>query len=87
MAEASFNPTEQFEVKDIFSLPHISGYNVNFTNASLSMGIVVLLVCLFMGLGTRQRALVPGRFQSMVEMMYQFMADTVESNAGEEGKK
>lgn len=87
MAEASFNPTEQFEVKDIFALPHISGYNVNFTNASLSMGIAVLLVCLFMGLGTRQRALVPGRFQSTVEMVYQFMADTVQSNTGDEGKK
>lgn len=87
MAEASFNPVEQFEVKDIFSLPHISGYNINFTNASLGMVLAVLLITLFMGLGTRTRSLVPGRLQSMVEMVYRFVYNTHMGNTGPEGLK
>lgn len=87
MAEASLNPVEQFELRDYFSFPHISGYNIAFTNASLWMALAVLGVFLFIGLGARRPALVPGRFQTMVEMLYQFVSDMVESSAGAEGKK
>lgn len=83
----AFNPVEQFEVRDLFSLPHISGYNVAFTNASLFMAIAVLCISLFFGLGIRKRALVPGRFQSMVEVTYEFVYNMLHESAGEEGTK
>ena len=35
-------------------------------------------IALFVSLGPRPRALVPGRFQLMVEMSYQFIADLIE---------
>ncbi|HEU5047029.1 MAG TPA: F0F1 ATP synthase subunit A [Rickettsiales bacterium] len=87
MTEEVINPIEQFSVREMYHLPHVAGYNIAFTNASLFMGIAVLLVCLFMGLGTRKRELVPGRFQSMVEVFYQFVYDMVRESAGPEGAR
>lgn len=84
---ADINPVEQFEVRDLFSIPHMSGHSIAFNNAALFMAIAVLSIILFMGLGMRQRALVPGRFQSMVEMVYQFVFGMLEDSAGPEGAK
>lgn len=84
---ADINPVEQFEVRELFSLPHFLGYKVAFTNASLFMVVAILAVALFLGAGTRRRELVPGRFQTMVEMFYQFVHDMVEEVAGTEGTK
>jgi len=36
---------------------------------------------------TAQRALVPGRFQSIAEISFEFVANTIRSTAGEEGMK
>ena len=87
MTEANNNPLEQFEVRDIFSLPQIAGHNIGFTNASLFMGLAVLCIVAFIGFGMRNRALIPGRFQSLVEMVYQFIYNMLEENAGAEGAK
>jgi F-type H+-transporting ATPase subunit a len=81
------NPLAQFEVKNIFTLPDVLGYDISFTNASLFMVLAVVCVALFMGLGMRQRALVPGRFQSMVELTYNFIADMLTETAGAESMK
>ena len=48
----------------------------------LAVGITIL----FMVLGMRGRALVPGRWQSLVELSYQFIAATVRDNVGSKGK-
>jgi len=78
------SPLAQFEVKKIVDL-HIGHYDISFTNASLYMGIAVMAIALFIALGMRRGALVPGRFQSMVEMSYEFIANLVEDNIGHEG--
>jgi F-type H+-transporting ATPase subunit a len=78
------SPLAQFEVKKLIPL-QVAGYDISFTNASLFMMLAVVCVALFMLLGTRKRALVPGRFQSMVEMSYQFIANLIEDNIGHEG--
>jgi F-type H+-transporting ATPase subunit a len=41
-----------------------------------------VLITAFLTLGTRRRALVPGRWQSMAELSYEFVADMLETNAG-----
>lgn len=83
---ANHSPLAQFEVKKLIPI-EVAGYDVSFTNASLFMVIAVLCVGMFISLGMRKRALVPGRFQSMVEMVYQFVADMISENAGKEGLK
>jgi F-type H+-transporting ATPase subunit a len=47
-------------------------------------GSVALISLLMIGAG---RQLVPGRFQSMAEISYEFVANTIRSNAGAEGMK
>lgn len=80
------SPLEQFNVTPIFHL-ELFGYDVSFTNSSLWMTITVVLLSIFLVGGTRKQALVPGRWQSMVEMAYEFIASMVRDNVGAEGKK
>ncbi|MGH6813821.1 MAG: F0F1 ATP synthase subunit A [Methylocella sp.] len=75
------DPIHQFVVKPIVGLRPF-GIDATFTNASLFMVIVVLAIAALMLLGTRSRALVPGRLQSMAEMAYEFVVSTVHMGGG-----
>ncbi|MFO1069179.1 MAG: F0F1 ATP synthase subunit A [Geminicoccaceae bacterium] len=80
------DPLHQFEIKRIVPIL-IGDADVSFTNSSLWMVISVAVIYLLMMAGTRQRAMVPGRLQSIVEMAYEFVAGLVRDNAGKEGMK
>lgn len=80
------SPLDQFAVKPLISLPPVAGYNIDFTNASLFMVLAVLLSLIFLTSGIRRGALVPGRFQSMVEVYYEFVSNMVRENIGTKGK-
>src|SRR5262245_18945946 len=51
------------------------------------MVIAVVLITGLMILSMRNRALVPGRWQSIAELSYEFIANMVRDNAGEAGKQ
>lgn len=76
----------QFEVHPIVSL-HAAGVDLSFTNASLFMILALLSITSFLYLGMRRKALVPGRWQSMAESSYEFVANMLRDNVGAEGKK
>jgi F-type H+-transporting ATPase subunit a len=78
-------PLEQFEIKTLVPI-HVGGVDASFTNPSLFMVIAITAVTLFLTVGMRKRELVPGRWQSMSEMMYQFVASMVRENVGHEGR-
>lgn len=85
-AAAAPNPIEQFELHRYF--PHqMAGVETSFTNASMWMVVVALLVVGLMVLATSRKSIVPGRFQALAEMLYEFVANTVRSTAGKEGMK
>jgi len=75
------HPLEQFKVEPLIPL-HIGGLDVSYTNASLFMTIAVVLITALLVLGTKRGSLVPGRWQSVGEMSYEFVADMVDTNAG-----
>jgi F-type H+-transporting ATPase subunit a len=75
------HPLEQFKIEPLIPL-HIGGFDVSYTNSALFMTVAVVLITAFLTLGTRRRALVPGRWQSMAELSYEFVADMLETNAG-----
>jgi F-type H+-transporting ATPase subunit a len=81
------DPIHQFELKHFFSLGHIGPYEIAFTNSALFMLIALLATAALMLIPTRQRALVPSRAQSVAEISYEFVADTIQSTAGKEGMK
>jgi F-type H+-transporting ATPase subunit a len=81
------DPIAQFEIKKIATLGNVAGHEIAFTNSSLYMVIAVAVISLLMLGTTGRRALVPGRMQSIAELSYEFVADTLKSSAGSEGMK
>lgn len=86
MATEAHSPLEQFKIEELIPLK-IGGVNAAFTNSSLWMVIAILAITLFLTLSMRSRALVPGRWQSLAEMSYEFIANLVRDNVGSEGRK
>jgi F-type H+-transporting ATPase subunit a len=81
------DPIHQFEIHNIVTLGHIGGYEIAFTNSSMYMAIIVLVIAALLLGASAPRALVPGRLQSIAELSYEFVADTINSTAGTEGMK
>jgi F-type H+-transporting ATPase subunit a len=78
------DPIHQFQIQNLFRIGETS---IWFTNSALFMFAAVVAITLFMVWGASARAVVPGRFQSMVELTYEFVAGTVRSSSGQEGMK
>jgi F-type H+-transporting ATPase subunit a len=51
------------------------------------MLLALVLSTLFLVLGMRKRALVPGRWQSMAEMSYEFIASMLRDTVGSDGRR
>jgi F-type H+-transporting ATPase subunit a len=81
------NPIEQFEIHNLRPLFSVGGHEFHFTNSAVLMLIIVALVSLLLIGGTARRAVIPGRLQSIAELSYEFVANTVQSSAGTEGMK
>ena len=79
------DPIHQFEITKLFTIGHIGGHEIAFTNSSAYMFLSVAVISLLM-LGTG-RQLIPGRMQSVAELSYEFVATTIRSTAGSEGMK
>jgi F-type H+-transporting ATPase subunit a len=74
------SPIEQFQIKPI--LPAIG-----FTNSSLFMVGAAAVIVGGILLATRRKAVVPGRAQSVAEIVHDFVAGTLRDAAGEEGMR
>ena len=81
------DPIHQFQINKIFTVGHIGGQEIAFTNSSAFMFAAVAVITLLMVGGSAARALIPGRFQSLAELSYEFVSDTLRSSVGEEGMK
>jgi F-type H+-transporting ATPase subunit a len=81
------DPIHQFEIKNLFPIGHIGGYEIAFTNSALYMLIALGVIVLLMLGATASRAVVPGRLQAVAEISYEFVASTLRSTAGEAGMK
>lgn len=83
------SPVQQFEVTPIF--PTVApGAEIPFyavTNSTLMMVAAVALSTLFFWYTTRKRSMVPGRWQSVGEMTFEFIANMIRDNVGKEGMK
>jgi F-type H+-transporting ATPase subunit a len=79
-------PLHQFEIQSLIPID-IGGVNLSFSNSALFMAIALVVVTSFLTLGVNSRALVPGRWQSMAELSYEFVANMIRDNVGTEGRK
>jgi F-type H+-transporting ATPase subunit a len=81
------DPIHQFEIHNLMPIGKIGGLEIHFTNSALFMVVSVALTALLVIGTTGSRRLVPGRLQSLAEMSYEFVANTIRTTAGEEGMK
>jgi F-type H+-transporting ATPase subunit a len=86
VAAEAHSPLEQFEIVKLIPI-QIGPIDASFTNASLFMVIAVAAATAFLSLSMSPRSLVPGRWQSMAEVSYQFIANLVRDNVGTEGRQ
>ena len=80
------NPMHQFNVYKIGPEIKINGIDLSFTNASLFMLISGIFISLFLLLGTKDRKIVPGKFQLISEMLYNFISKMISDTAGKKAK-
>lgn len=81
----NFHPMDQFIVKPLFGDGVVHWYTP--TNATLWMGLTVLAIIALLVFGTRGRAVVPSRIQSIAELMYGMVRKMLEDVTGKEGVK
>lgn len=86
MAEHGHSPLAQFEIHPLIGID-AGGVDLSFTNASLFMVLAVSGILFFLIGASRQRALVPGRLQATAEMFYEFIANLMKENVGNEGRR
>jgi len=82
------NPLEQFEIKTIIPI-QIADVDASLTNSGAFMLAAMVAVTAFMVLSVRRRSgvEVPGRWQSLAELAYEFVAGMVRENVGSEGRR
>jgi F-type H+-transporting ATPase subunit a len=81
------DPIHQFEINKFFTIGKVGLHDIAFTNSALFMVIAVAGIAILMIGTTRGRALVPGRLQSLAEISYEFVADTLKNTAGEDAMR
>lgn len=85
MAE-SHSPLAQFEIKPLVEM-NIGGLDLSFTNSAAWMVVAIILATIMLTASMSRRAMIPGRWQSVSELCYEFVANMVRDNVGTEGRR
>lgn len=80
------SPLDQFKIKEIVGL-QLFGYDVSITNSSLFMIIAGFFIVAYFVLAFRGNKLIPSRFQLSGELVYGMIADMLDQNVGDKGKR
>ncbi len=80
------SPLEQFEISPIVPI-QLGSVDVSFTNSSLWMVITVVVAGGTLAIAAGRGAMVPGRLQSIGELLYEFIAGLIKETIGAEGRK
>jgi F-type H+-transporting ATPase subunit a len=80
------NPVEQFKVERLIPID-INGIDVSFTNSAAFMLVTVVISTLLLTLSINKRSIIPSRWQSISEVLYEFVANMIRDNVGTEGRR
>lgn len=80
----ALDPMHQFEIVRIIPI-NFGGIDASFTNSSLWMVLTVAAVSALFLVGSKR--IVPGRLQSVGELIYEFISNMVRDTMGDEGRK
>lgn len=79
------DPLHQFQINPIVQIV-IAGFDVSFSNSALFMVVAVAAIYYLLTQGMKPGALVPGRLQCLAETFYEFVANLVRDNAGNDAR-
>ena len=79
-----YSTFEQFSIIRILPIHPFGNMDLSFTNSGLFILIAVLIIG---GLHSIEGKIVPGRWQSLLEMIYELISGVVKENIGTEGAK
>ena len=79
----AFHPMDQFIVKPFFGDGPVGMFTI--TNVTFWLAVTVACVALLLVFGTRGRATIPSRIQSIAELAYGFVYKMVEDVVGKDG--
>ena len=80
------SPLDQFEINPLVNF-EVRGFDLAFTNSSVSIVITVLFITLFLTLTVNPRSIVPSRMQLISELCYNFIAQLLNDTVGDQGKR
>nr|QOZ41736.1 Atp6 [Prototheca wickerhamii] len=81
-----YSPLEQFTISSIIPF-HIGNYYLSFTNSSLYIFLGIGTAALLFSFTTAKGGyLVPSRWQSLVEMIYEFVRSLIQEQIGAKGR-
>jgi F-type H+-transporting ATPase subunit a len=80
------SPLHQFEIHPIVPF-ELNGWNLAFTNSALFMVLTVLVSTVLMTVPMVRQRLIPGRWQSIPEMLYEFISGVIRDVIGPAGMK
>ncbi len=83
--EMSIHPMSQFKITPLFGGESVHWYTI--TNTTLWMAIGILCTVLLLVVGSRGRAIIPNRAQSLAELTYGFVYKMIEDVTGRDGLK
>src|SRR5580698_4914678 len=81
------DPIHQFQITPLLPLGRAGGSHLDFTNSSFYMVLAVGIPAALMLGATASRRIVPNRIQSVAELAYEFVADTIRNTIGEGGMR
>jgi len=81
------SPVKQFEISEIIRFGVIGDSPVALTNSGLHMILIVAFITGGLMLATRGTLLVPNRWQSLAETIYEFVANMLREVTGKEGMR
>ena len=85
------DPMHQFQVSKIVELPTVTVFgqaiDLSITNSVAAMLLAATLIIVFYALASAKQAVVPGRLQTVGELLYGLVDGLAESIIGHEGKK
>src|SRR5918996_418531 len=80
------SPLHPFELHNYIPI-HIGGVDISINKAVIMMWVVVALVSVLMIAAASARRLVPGKLQSLAEMLVDFIRGIILDTMGKEGMK
>ena len=80
------SPLEQFQVNSIIGF-NLGWFDISITNSSIAMFLAIGIFLFITNFSIANLAIIPGRWQSVLELMYEFIHTMIQEQIGNKGSK